>query len=166
MSFFYVGEGGGGNFFSRWGGISESRCEKNNRHSQSAGRYQIRVRVPASLKSLAGRREVRKTLGTADYREALRRGLPILERLENLFREMRGPMTEATVADICQRFRHNLKHFLSPADQARQLAKLTREQLDQVVGTGASMAGIVATSRIIRQMASDCSARSNASGSA
>jgi hypothetical protein len=101
VSFFYAADvGGQDNLLSRGGCFSGGHYEKITCIVQRAGWYHLRVRLPAGLKSLAGRREVRQTLATADYREALRRGLPLLDRLENLFREMRAPMILAPPAAL------------------------------------------------------------------
>lgn len=95
-------------------------------------RYQLRVRLPAPLARQTGRRELRLALGTANLREALRRGLPLLTRLEQLFFDLRGGIvTEQTVHDIIRQFHHHLLHNLPGSEQLRLHSSLSIKEIEQ-----------------------------------
>lgn len=73
-------------------------------------RYQLRLRLPAPLARQTGRRELRLSLGTGNLREALRRDLPLLGRLEQLFFDLggRNQMTEQTVQALTRAYQKHL----------------------------------------------------------
>jgi hypothetical protein len=54
-------------------------------------RYYLRVRVPLDLINTIGRREIWKSLGTGDHREAVRRYFPARTKLQQCFEQARRP---------------------------------------------------------------------------
>ncbi|MGB4600617.1 MAG: site-specific integrase [Trichlorobacter sp.] len=95
-------------------------------------RYQLRVRLPAPLARQTGRRELRLALGTANLREALRRGLPLLTRLEQLFYDLGGGIViEQTVHHIIRQFHHHLLHNLPGSEQLRLHSSLSIKEIEQ-----------------------------------
>ncbi len=93
--------------------------------------YQLRVRVPTPVANHIGRREIRLSLHTASRREALRRGLPLLDRLERIFDDIRRQLvTEETVRDITQKFRHNLLTAIPPGQSATMLMTMPATDVD------------------------------------
>lgn len=94
-------------------------------------RYQLRVRLPAPLARQTGRRELRLSLGTCNLREALRRGLPLLTKLEQLFYDLGGTMTEQTVTEIVTAYYHHVTHDLTPGQRATLLSSLPPDAIDQ-----------------------------------
>ena len=95
-------------------------------------RYQLRVRLPAPLARQTGRRELRLALGTTNLREALRRGLPLLTRLEQLFFDLRGGIvTEQTVHDIIRQFYDVLLNNLPGSEQLRLHSSLSNKEIEQ-----------------------------------
>ena len=93
-------------------------------------RYQLRIRVPVILVTRLGRSEIRLSLGTTNRREALQRGLPLLERIERLFDDLRrGIVTEGTIRDICQRYYDHQMNSVPPAIPKEQLQRLMTSEL-------------------------------------
>lgn len=105
---------------------------KNNGITLRGQFYQLRIRVPAALTERLGRQEIRLSLRTRSRREALRLGLPLLDRIEKIFLEMRcESVTEQTVSYITQKFHDSLANQFTPSQRASMLVDLTPGQVDR-----------------------------------
>lgn len=93
--------------------------------------YQLRIRLPAAVAARIGRREVRLSLRTACRREALRRGLPLLDSLERIFDDIRRELvTEETVKDIIQKFHQYLLNAIPAGQRAGMLMTMPAADVD------------------------------------
>ncbi len=66
---------------------------KQPRLHKRGSRYYVRVRVPDDLRPILGRREIKYSLGTADYREALERVRLASATIDGQFAETRRKAT-------------------------------------------------------------------------
>lgn len=66
-----------------------------------AGRYHLRINVPADLQSIIGKTAIRRTLRTGDKREAKRRAEPLVKEMKAYFADLRANKSQDL--DTCLR---------------------------------------------------------------
>lgn len=71
-------------------------------------RYYLRVRVPDTLRQIIGRREIVRTLRTADYREAVRRLAFENAKIEILFEQARRRRAEQPNSNLSDEDQNHL----------------------------------------------------------
>ena len=59
-----------------------------------AGRYHLRINVPADLRSIIGKTAIRRTLRTGDKREAKRRSEPLIKEIKAYFADLRASKSQ------------------------------------------------------------------------
>jgi len=94
--------------------------------------YQLRVRVPAALIGCIGLKEIRLSLRTTHHREAMRRGVPLLDLLTKLFGDLRRErVTEDIVRKICGSFYDYMVNQFTPGERARRLSSTPADFIDK-----------------------------------
>lgn len=98
-------------------------------------KYYSRVRVPANLRPLIGRREIIKALDTVKYREARGRSLPWEAHIEKLFTVIEQNKHRMTLGDI-SRLVHQYIHASLEAGEEERIARkdLSTEEHEAITG--------------------------------